>query len=124
MITTIILLSLLGCISMMIQDSSGTILVIAQNRNNAKLAGLMDVTGDFAKFVMYAFSGVLLMTGYGWLGRLFILPILATGYLTTSTVTRWAASRIKDTKEDDQNSKLEELNNRVKELERGQFSQL
>ena len=117
MITTIVLLSLLGCIAMMIQDSSGTILVIAESRGKSKLAGAMDVVGDAARFVMYAYSGVLLMTSYGWLGRLFILPILVSGFLTTSFTTKWATNHIKDTVNVAQSQKIEALEKRIKQLE-------
>jgi hypothetical protein len=101
---------------MMIQDSSGTVLVIAENRGKNRLAGLMDVTGDLARFCMYAFSGVLLMTAHGWLGRLFILPILATGYLTTNYATKWATEHIADHTNETQNAEITQLKAEVAEL--------
>jgi hypothetical protein len=122
MITAVVLLSLLGCISMMVQDSSGTILVIAESRGNSRLAGAMDVIGDAAKFVMYAYSGALLMTQYGWLGRAFILPILATGYVTTSQTTKWASKRIKDHDDEDVAAKLLDLQRQIDDLTRGSFA--
>jgi hypothetical protein len=115
-IISIVLLSLLGCLSMMIQDASGTILTIAENRGKNRLAGLMDVTGDLAKFILYGASGTLLITHYGWLGRVFILPILLSGYLTTSAVTRWASGKIVNRTESDLLARVVVLEKRIKAL--------
>ena len=56
----------------------------------------MDVIGDAAKFTMYAYSGTLLMTQFGWNGRIGILPILFSGYFATSLTTKWANKHIKN----------------------------
>lgn len=117
MITACIVLCVLGTLSMMINDSSGTVLNVAENRNKTTLAGLMDVVGDAAKFIMYGVSGTALMTHYGWLGRAFILPILLSGFLTTKLTTKWAAKHIEDHTDSDQSAQIAALTARITQLE-------
>lgn len=83
----IVLYSLVGSLGMLVSDATGTATVIAETRGAARLAGLMDATGDLARLVLFAYSGVALITKFspwGWLG---VVPIVLTSYLTTSKAT-------------------------------------
>jgi hypothetical protein len=114
---SILFYSMLGCVSMVIQDSSGTILVIAESRGKSHLAGMMDVTGDIAKFMMYAYSGSILMTHYGPVGWLGIIPILITAYITTSRTTSWAHKNIRNEVDEKQNDQIRELQEQIDDLD-------
>jgi hypothetical protein len=88
--------SLLGCVAMAAQDATGTALVAAIGRGQSKLAGRLDAAGDAAKFVMFSYSGGLLLTKYAPWGILGLVPIMLTSRYTTSSVTELANRTIKE----------------------------
>lgn len=85
----ILLYAGLGSASMAVQDFAGTMLNVAENRNQGAAAKWWDRAGDAAKFVMLSYSGDRLMhLGlFGWLG---IVPILWVGGIVTEHTTSFA----------------------------------
>jgi hypothetical protein len=109
----LIALSAAGCAGMAVQDAADTVRVRAIATGRATIAGLMDAGGDLAKFVLLSFSGVQLMTNYGWKGRWFLLPILLTGFLVTYHATN-LSERIED---EDENREDDTRDGRIQALE-------
>lgn len=84
------LVTALSCVGMAAGDVFATILTVAEARGRATLAGLCDMGNDaFSKFVLVAYGGTTL-THHGIAGWLCVLPVLATGFITTRATTRWA----------------------------------
>jgi len=75
-------------------DVFATTLTVAESKGKDTIAGLCDVGNDlFSKFILVAYGGTAL-THHGIWGWICVIPVLATGFITTKLTTRWSNKRL------------------------------
>lgn len=85
------IISALACVGMVACDFFGTLMNVAENRGQDRLAGYGDMGSDFfGKFILAGYAGSTLTHGHGTIGWVAIWPILVTGFYATGAATRWA----------------------------------
>lgn len=84
----IVEITVLCCVGMVGADAFGTLMTRAVAKGRARLAGAADVGGDFFGRVLLTGYGLSSLThGHGLVGWLCVVPVLATGYVTTWKAT-------------------------------------
>lgn len=86
MIITLILVAL----TMALRDVLGTLLVIAEAKGLAPLAGALDASGDIAQVLCTVFGvGEIIIHGFGVEAFLILVVMCATSFLTTMAATAY-----------------------------------
>lgn len=81
-------MTILGaCLAMALRDGVMTLLVIAESRGRALLAGSLDAVGDLAQIVV-TFVGVKALDSFGVHSVPILAALMLTSMVTTSTFTR------------------------------------
>lgn len=113
--------SVIGCIAMGVQDFVNTYYTRFVNIGRSWEAGAMNGIFDLMSFVILSFSGVSLVTKYGWRGWIGTIPIIIVAVIVTAVSSKMAHD-IEDedeVAEDDQRDDLlESLQRRLESLER------
>lgn len=79
---------LLACGAMFVNDVLATLLTLAESVRKHKIAGHLDGMGDYTRMVLYAGAGTNLLHGHGAWGLIGMLPVAATGDVTTRFSTK------------------------------------
>jgi hypothetical protein len=108
---------LLACVAMAFKDAIGTLLVIAEARGRAVLAGVLDAAGDFA-MILVTLAGAGEVIVHGWTTRTaaILAAMMVTSFFGTILWT-WIGHRFvgQDARIQD---KVDGLATRVAETER------
>lgn len=81
---------ILVALSMLLKDAVGTIMVVAEARGRAILAGTLDAMGDLANVLCTVFgAGEIVLHGWGWAAVEILAVMMATSFVATSLSVRW-----------------------------------
>ena len=86
------LIIVISCAAMVIKDAVATFLTVAETRGRAMMSGLLNMLGTPANVIFYSFGSTAMVHGYGWVGWLGLIPVmafdLADGYVFTRIANR------------------------------------
>jgi hypothetical protein len=82
----------LAAITMALQDTTGSFMIVAIDKNHGRLAGALDAAGDFAgKYGAGIMAGSVVKWGlYSWQAFSIVAVTALTSYFCTSNVTQLA----------------------------------
>ena len=75
---------------MAVQDFTGTVLVVAEAKGRARLAGLMDSAGDVARAATASVTTEAILGGLGIHSAVILATLALTSFVVTSRTTTWS----------------------------------